>query len=968
MSLRFEPTIRADAVAIRLIGPKGPVTTDNWSLAVPAQMVAGADLAEELVADGTARVEDDTLLVSHHAVSRLTPGQAGSLSLGARADVVAEIRMKGALGKPGYGADLVWKRPNGAGVIVSERRGAFLKIGATWHRLPGELLDVAEAVDALDDAPADMAAQLVALSGLRSVLPNAKQAGAALVNGTIGRMTIAVADAFSLDLQGDGDATKLVPILHRAGAISDSPMLPPAAQAVFGEDRFHRFSDVRGLYALGNDTYVVLSQPLQKALNVVRRFQNRSAALRKALFANPRAYLRAALDDDLDDALLDDLVRDTKAYSDRVVGLGLWVPRVVPWIALPATDWLDDGSPGARLPKGITIGDLQILLTASVCDDIVGRLRSAIATGEASIPYRHNGEEIRIPAHPNVLTAVETVAASHARPEAPSSLPTPKGAEEGATHIAGETSSALVAIIRANEADVDFTGAISPRSGPLDGPPTLLAATLKPHQEEGLAWLQRAWNFGMPGVLLADDMGLGKTLQGLAFFAWLRESMVAHRIPRLPVLIVAPTGLLRNWRAEHDRHLAAPGLGTCLEAFGLGLRALKRSGDDDRAGLDTRALRQADWVLTTYETLRDYIVDFAAVRFAALLFDEAQKVKNPGVRITDAAKAVKADFTIAMTGTPVENRLADLWCITDTVYPAVLGDLKTFSKIYEEAQDPETTRGLRRLLDQPRHARPPLMLRRLKRDQLPDLPEQREIHYTAAMPARQRDAYAAAIVEARQSDAPGAMLRALHAFRRISLHPDVTMEAPDDVFIAASARLQILFQVLDKIATIGERALIFLEERAMQARLAGLIQRRYQLRQPPMLINGEVSGDLRQCRVDLFQSGPVGFDAMLLSPKAGGVGLTLTRANHAIHLSRWWNPAVEDQCSGRVYRIGQTRPVSIHIPLATLPDGRRSFDLNLHELLDRKRRLSADALLPAEATAADRDELFRQTVEGEVHA
>ena len=958
MSLHFEPTIQTDAVAIRLIGPKGPVPCDSWSLAVPASMVAGADLAEELVADGAATIEGDTLLVGHGAAARLTPSRAASLGLGARADVVAQIQMKGVPGKSGYGADLVWKRPNGAGVIVSERRGAFLRIGTAWHRLPGELLEVAGAVEALDRTPADMAAQLVAMARLRSVLPDAEQAGAALVNGTIGRMTIAVADAFSLDLTGDGNATKLVPILHRAGAISDAPMLPAQAQATFGGDQFHRFGEARALYALGGDTYVVLSQPLQKALNVVRRFQNRSVALRKALFANPRLHLRAALGDDLDDALLEDLVRDTRAYSERVVGLGLWVPRVVPWITLPPTDWLNEGTTTPMPPpKGITIGERRIPLTAGACDEIADRLRTAIASGESSVQYFLDGEEIHIPAHPDVLKAVETVAASHARTAVPSPATT-----DAETRIAGETSHALVAVIRANEADVEFAGAISPRSGPLDGPPRLLAATLKAHQEEGLVWLQRAWTFGMPGVLLADDMGLGKTLQGLAFLAWLRESMTAHRIPRSPVLIVAPTGLLQNWRAEHDRHLSSPGLGTCVEAFGPGLRALKRGGGEDRPGLDSHALQRADWVLTTYETLRDYIVDFAAVRFAAVLLDEAQKIKNPGVRITDAAKAVKADFIVAMTGTPVENRLADLWCITDTVYPAVLGDLKTFSKTYEETQDPQTTRGLRLLLDQPRNARPALMLRRLKRDRLPDLPEQREIHYTAPMPTGQHDAYAAAVAAARESDAPGAMLQALHAFRRISLHPDVTMDVPDETFIAASARLQILFQVLDRIAADGQRALIFLEERTMQARLVGVIQRRYRLRQPPMLINGEVSGDLRQRRVDLFQSGPEGFDAMLLSPKAGGVGLTLTRANHAIHLSRWWNPAVEDQCTGRVSRIGQTRPVSVHVPLATLPDGRRSFDLNLHDLLERKRRLSADALLPAEATASDRDELFRRTV------
>jgi SNF2 family DNA or RNA helicase len=131
-----------------------------------------------------------------------------------------------------------------------------------------------------------------------------------------------------------------------------------------------------------------------------------------------------------------------------------------------------------------------------------------------------------------------------------------------------------------------------------------------------------------------------------------------------------------------------------------------------------------------------------------------------------------------------------------------------------------------------------------------------------------------------------------------------------------------------------------------------------------MVINGEVDGRARQSRVDRFQADGGGFGVMMLSPRAGGVGLTLTSANHVIHLSRWWNPAVEDQCTGRVLRIGQTRPVTIHIPMATLPDGRRSFDENLHALLERKRKLMREALMPPAATDTDRDELLRETLGG----
>jgi SNF2 family DNA or RNA helicase len=186
-------------------------------------------------------------------------------------------------------------------------------------------------------------------------------------------------------------------------------------------------------------------------------------------------------------------------------------------------------------------------------------------------------------------------------------------------------------LIKPNEAKIEIEEEVRPiRSAPAYGAPGAMATKLKPHQKEGLDWLQKAWTSGLPGVLLADDMGLGKTLQGLAFLAWLRDGMRSGAVRRAPLLVVAPTGLLMNWRAEHDRHLEGDGLGLCTEAFGRGLATLKRRTADGQPSLDEAALAEADWVLTTYETLRDYDRDFAKIGFAAALFDEAQKIKTPG--------------------------------------------------------------------------------------------------------------------------------------------------------------------------------------------------------------------------------------------------------------------------------------------------------------------------------------------------
>jgi hypothetical protein len=217
------------------------------------------------------------------------------------------------------------------------------------------------------------------------------------------------------------------------------------------------------------------------------------------------------------------------------------------------------------------------------------------------------------------------------------------------------------------------------------------------------------------------------------------------------------------------------------------------------------------------------------------------------------------------------------------------------------------------------------------------------------MPDPQAQAYDAVISHAK-SDNGGPMLETLHALRGISLHPvwpqtGVVDDAAE--YISQSARLAETFVILDQIAVQGEKVLIFLESLDMQDRLSLIIKNRFKLPKLPMQISGEVTGEKRQKAVDQFQEKGPGFDAMILSPKAGGVGLTLTAANHVIHLSRWWNPAVEDQCTDRVYRIGQDQKVHVYYPMAIHPQyGEGSFDALLNGMLERKRDLGRRMLIP----------------------
>jgi SNF2 family DNA or RNA helicase len=480
-------------------------------------------------------------------------------------------------------------------------------------------------------------------------------------------------------------------------------------------------------------------------------------------------------------------------------------------------------------------------------------------------------------------------------------------------------------------------------------------STLKTHQRAGLSWIQAAWKAGYAGVLLADDMGLGKTLQALAFLAWLRElrtSSAKKGERKTPIIIVAPTGLLANWQKEQRLHLREPGLGDVCRAYGRHLKELKtissRDIDLGAPALDHKRIQQADWVLTTYETLRDYHLSFAAIPFCCAVFDEIQKVKMPTSLLTRAAKTLNADFTLGLSGTPIENQLSDLWCIMDLVNPGCLASLKQFTTKYDPDDNNALIELRDRLLNENPHG-PSLALRRMKTEHLEGLPEKKIHVRKRLMPEMQANVYRDVVARAKQPDA-GPMLETLHRLRGVSLHPiwPPAGEISDPAaFIGQSARLSETFSILDEISARREKTLIFLESLDLQQHLALLIKRRYGLKNLPMQINGDVSGDKRQKLVDEFQTSSNVFDVMILSPRAGGVGLTLTTANHVIHLSRWWNPAVEDQCTDRIYRIGQNQPVNVYYPMAVHPHyGGTSFDELLDTLLQRKRGLSSRMLVP----------------------
>ncbi|MFF4953668.1 DEAD/DEAH box helicase [Streptomyces chattanoogensis] len=461
-------------------------------------------------------------------------------------------------------------------------------------------------------------------------------------------------------------------------------------------------------------------------------------------------------------------------------------------------------------------------------------------------------------------------------------------------------------------------GRLTAPAAPLPQPPGL-RATLRDYQLRGMAWLDTMISLGLGGCL-ADDMGLGKTLTVIALHR--------HRRPTAPVLVVCPASLLGNWQREIERF--APG--TPVRRFhGTG-----RSLD----GLD------GGFVLTTYGTMRSSAGRLAAHDWAWVVADEAQHVKNPRSSTARALRDIKAPARVALTGTPVENNLSELWALLDWTTPGLLGPLKTFRALHarevEGGEDPAAAERLARLVR-------PFILRRRKSDPgiAPELPPKTETDHPVALGREQAALYQAVVGEALDRIGAaegiarrGLVMKLLTALKQICNHPAQYLKETAPGLAARSGKLELLDELLDTILAEGGATLVFTQYVGM----ARLLERHLGNRGiKTQLLHGGTPVAERDRMVDRFQSGHA--PVFLLSLKAAGTGLNLTRAAHVIHYDRWWNPAVEEQATDRAYRIGQTQPVQVHRLIAegTVED-------NIAQLLTAKRAL-ADAVLSGGETA-----------------
>jgi SNF2 family DNA or RNA helicase len=533
-----------------------------------------------------------------------------------------------------------------------------------------------------------------------------------------------------------------------------------------------------------------------------------------------------------------------------------------------------------------------------------------------------------------------------------------------------------------------------------------------PHQEEGVRWLLglmqctlKSPESKIEGALLADDMGLGKTYMSLvALSEFYRLTELKGEIRR-PVLIVAPLSLVENWIDETDKtFLKSPFRDIVVLQSGKDLKKFKIQGAStetkqavsDESTLDSESIRYSlkvgkfygndrldlpqRLVVTTYQTLRDYQFSLCRIDWQMVIFDEAQNIKNPNALQTRAAKGLKARFKLLATGTPVENSLADFWCLLDTAQPGLLGSYQEFRAQFIKPitqTSPDDVAEIRvKVGKQIRQAVGCFMLRRLKEERLKGLPEKKvfvgarnnnqtgwiyEPGLESVMKHKQLVAYDHVLanihsIKTSGGDARGVILQALQELRSISLHPALTNKSDhlnNDLelkkFSSQSNKILCVLQVLNEIQKRQEKVIIFIINKNLQRLLKLCLSQLYAV--PVNIINGDtkaVAGrkgaETRKQLIEQFEA-QKGFGIIIMSPIAAGVGLTVVGANNVIHLERHWNPAKEAQATDRVYRIGQTKDVNIYIPILLHPK-HTSFDLNLNSLLQNKIDLKDAVVTP----------------------
>jgi SNF2 family DNA or RNA helicase len=459
-------------------------------------------------------------------------------------------------------------------------------------------------------------------------------------------------------------------------------------------------------------------------------------------------------------------------------------------------------------------------------------------------------------------------------------------------------------------------------------PPDAFVGILRPYQITGFSWLAFLRQFGL-GACLADDMGLGKTPQTIAYLLHQRTNN-GHK----PALVVCPTSVVSNW--EHE-----------VARFAPGLRVLIHHGATREKDEFARQARQHDLVITSYALLHRDEKHLKEVGWGEVILDEAQNIKNPDTKQAKAARGLSAEHRLALTGTPIENRLTELWSIFQFLNAGYLGSQAAFHSNFagpiERMQDTDVTQRLKALVA-------PFILRRLKTDPnvITDLPAKNEMKVFCNLTREQATLYQAVvkdslrqIEEAEGVQRRGIILATLMKLKQVCNHPAQFLGDGSEL-ADRSGKLNRLAEMLEEVRAVKERVLIFTQFAEMGGLLKDYLQAA--LGDEALFLYGGTPAKARTTMIERFQTNPHGPLVFILSIKAGGTGLNLTRANHVVHFDRWWNPAVENQATDRAFRIGQTKNVQVFKFVCA-----GTMEERIDEMIERKQALAASIVGTSEA-------------------
>lgn len=825
--------------------------------------------------------------------------------------------------------------PNGT-KLKSNRNGAIIKVEGNEYLLSEKQYQICKAIDEFNILADDDKGNVINLKKLSELKMLSKESGLTL-DHFLNNQELFIPERIKLDINFNNGVLEILPSVEIENATVFTNM-------------FDRLPMIRDVYPVlgknGETTRVVISENQKAELQKVkakRKVSDRSDI--QEIIEHPELFFN------------DEEVDFTVFYSERVKEIGIYSPKFYPFASPYKSQWI----PGIVI-KDKVHGEKRIYFKSQEkLSDFIKQKENAVREKKQTVQW----EDTEIPLE-EAEKFIKTAKKQFENPNKP--VKQEKKTDHEVLII--KENAELTEFSNGNELPENLKDNFYCISNLENG------IALKEHQKKGISWLQSLFKENFAGGLLADDMGLGKTLQLLYFIEWHCQ----HCDDNKPYLIVAPVSLLENWENEYEKFFSPQNLPLCKL---YGSVALTKENNPVKNQQDAKRLQFKQIILTNYETVRSYQISLGLIDFAVIALDEAQKIKTPGTLITNASKALKADFKIAMTGTPVENTLVDIWCIMDFAVPGLLGNAKDFAKEYQKPLSDENT-DIKALTEQLRNNIGIFIKRRLKKDVAKDLPtkhDNEKSRIKKVMPSIQLERYKQEIEIANNAEIEGVekrnqKLKSLWAIRDISDHPFLLesqiLNFPSDELIASSSKLQTTIEILSDIKSKSEKVIVFADRRETQRMLQKIFYEIFGIF--TSIINGDtpttkqLEGKTklsRQQTIDCFQA-VEGFNVIIMSPIAAGVGLNVTKANHILHYTRHWNPAKEEQATDRAYRIGQEKDVFVYYPMAIFPEdmkdeeGNRlkSFDEILDSLLNNKKALANNTLFPTEQAELTPDELF----------